>query len=283
MSEKFLHIERAPTSRSKCQSCKEKIMMDEERVGMPARHAGLCVASNSTAPAAAHSHPSSVLTPPRSSDRRSVLKWLHPACFAANLRVDTAPTNRAKCAGDSTPISLGEPRLLMQLVSRCDGKVTAQKIYKPQNALPFLKELREAGGVWHAEAIAGVTELPEEVRAWTVDALLERSLAGRAVPVAPPPKKSRAGKKCKDGAVDEASFDDPAKAQDVAVAAAKRKSPPASASPLTGQVKAKRQKKVTKQPTKQVTMQVTQKTMAQAGPVEVDGTDSDDEDCVYVD
>uniref|UniRef100_A0A7S4BRL1 PARP-type domain-containing protein n=1 Tax=Chrysotila carterae TaxID=13221 RepID=A0A7S4BRL1_CHRCT len=69
----------APTARSKCQSCSEKIESGSQRVGMPARHAGL-----------------------------SVTRWLHPVCFVNNLLVDTAPSSRANVddsAAEPAPIS----------------------------------------------------------------------------------------------------------------------------------------------------------------------------------
>mmetsp|Transcript_16576 Transcript_16576/g.32395 ORF Transcript_16576/g.32395 Transcript_16576/m.32395 type:complete len:172 (-) Transcript_16576:736-1251(-) len=138
----------APTARSKCQSCSEKIESGSQRVGMPARHAGL-----------------------------SVTRWLHPVCFVNNLLVDTAPSSRAKCAGDGTPIAKGEPRLLMRLIS-CEGDARAQKIYKPQNAYSLIQELRKIEGVGSlkADSIAGMDTLSKEQQKWVRDALSGKKL-----------------------------------------------------------------------------------------------------------
>ena len=41
-------------------------------------------------------------------------KWHHPSCFKLHcLRVDYAPTDRAKDVSDGTPISKGQPRLVI--------------------------------------------------------------------------------------------------------------------------------------------------------------------------
>ena len=44
----------------------------------------------------------------------TVTKWHHPSCFKLHcLRVDYAPTDRAKDVSDGTPISKGQPRLVI--------------------------------------------------------------------------------------------------------------------------------------------------------------------------
>ena len=46
----------------------------------------------------------------------SVRKWMKPNCFARNMRVDYAPTGRAKCNLDPEGpfIAKGEPRCLLR-------------------------------------------------------------------------------------------------------------------------------------------------------------------------
>eukprot|EP00310_Coccolithus_braarudii_P024654 CAMPEP_0183351088 /NCGR_PEP_ID=MMETSP0164_2-20130417/23356_1 /TAXON_ID=221442 /ORGANISM="Coccolithus pelagicus ssp braarudi, Strain PLY182g" /LENGTH=198 /DNA_ID=CAMNT_0025523189 /DNA_START=71 /DNA_END=667 /DNA_ORIENTATION=- len=145
----------ATTGRSKCHGCKEPIEKNTTRVGMPDRHNSL-----------------------------TVFRWLHPNCFASNMRIDVAPTGRAKCAADGTLIKKGEPRLLMRLLN-CEGATKSQKIYKPQNALPFLAELREVEGVGELQAgdMDGVAELEEAQRSWVTDLLAGESVEGREVPL----------------------------------------------------------------------------------------------------
>ena len=104
-------LEVASSNRSSCQRCKEKIEKGEMRAGMPSRHNGL-----------------------------SVTKWLKPACLVKNLRVDYAPTGRAKCKGDGSPIAKGEPRVLFRILD-CLGNVNSQCIFKPPNAAEYLAEL----------------------------------------------------------------------------------------------------------------------------------------------
>ena len=44
----------------------------------------------------------------------TVVKWHHPSCFKRHcLLVDYAPTGRAKDTSDGTPISKGQPRLVI--------------------------------------------------------------------------------------------------------------------------------------------------------------------------
>ena len=141
----------ALSNRSKCQACGEFIAFASIRVGMPARHNGV-----------------------------TITKWLHPSCFAAyGLRCDYAPTDRAHCSGDGSPINKGEPRLVMFLES-C-SKVLHQKVYKPQNAAPFLRELFALPGVALGPGdVEGLDALEIDHRPW-----VESALAGHAVGPAP--------------------------------------------------------------------------------------------------
>lgn len=142
----------ATSGRSRCQRCKEPIELGAQRVSFPGRHNSL-----------------------------SVAKWLHPRCFAKRcLRLDYAPSNRAKCAGSGVSIAKGEPRLLMQL-RNCKGEVSSTKIYRPEAAAPFLAEL------FGLEACAGLTTdhiasyADEEHRSW-VAAALRGAASGQPTP-----------------------------------------------------------------------------------------------------
>ena len=83
-------LSEAATGRSKCQRCQEPILKGELRVGMVGRSSGI-----------------------------SVRKWMHPNCFACNMRVDYAPTGRAKCTLDPEGdfLAKGEPRFLLRLMN----------------------------------------------------------------------------------------------------------------------------------------------------------------------
>ena len=157
----------APSGRSRCVCCGEFIPLGSTRVGMPARHNGL-----------------------------SVTKWVHPPCFARFcVRCDYAPTDRARCQGDGSPIRKGEPRLVLFLESPASGKVVHQKAYKPPNAAPFLRDLCALPGVdVRPDSIAGLDALDTpEHRAWVVAALAGLlPLGGAPAPTrdaaaAPPP------------------------------------------------------------------------------------------------
>ena len=94
----------ATSGRSKCKACAylgdgdPTIKMGSKRVGIPGHAAGV-----------------------------SVYQWCHPACFVKHcLRVDYAPTNRAKCKGDGTQIPKGALRLLI-------GYKKESTIYKVEN------------------------------------------------------------------------------------------------------------------------------------------------------
>ena len=85
MTQDYPVIVEAPSHRSKCQSCGEFIALGSYRVGLPYYHGGF-----------------------------TVVKWHHPSCFKRHcLRVDYAPTGRAKDTSDGTPISKGQPRLVI--------------------------------------------------------------------------------------------------------------------------------------------------------------------------
>ena len=115
-----------------------------------------------------------------------------------NLRVDYAPTDRAKCKGDGNPIAKGEPRVLFRLLD-CVGNVNTQCIFKPPNAAEYLAELGRCEGVsLDIGAIDGMDELEPEHRAWTKSALA----GGEAVASTPrrePPEKPKAPKAEGDG------------------------------------------------------------------------------------
>ena len=84
---------------------------------------------------------------------------MKPNCFARNMRVDYAPTGRAKCKGDGSPIAKGEPRVLFRLLD-CVGNVNTQCIFKPPNAAAYLAELGRCEGVsLDIGAIDGMDEL----------------------------------------------------------------------------------------------------------------------------
>lgn len=147
------HVCRAP-HRSKCQSCKETIDKDTQRVSFPGRHAGI-----------------------------TCVRWLHPQCFADEcIAVDYAPTSRAKCADSGREISKGEARLVMRLLG-CDGQPKGAKIFHPASskATTFLRELIDCtDGVSHA-SLASRLDGPEEHRTWVA-----KALAGQ-VPTTPTP------------------------------------------------------------------------------------------------
>ena len=126
--------------------------MGDHRVGMPARHNGL-----------------------------SVTKWLHPLCFAANLRVDYAPTGRASCKGDGSKIEKGEPRLLTRYFN-CLDAVGAQCIFKPRNAASLLEDLRVAGAPVVPAEVDGVKELAADHRQSVIDALAGKEPQQEAAP-----------------------------------------------------------------------------------------------------
>jgi hypothetical protein len=84
-------IVQAPSGRSKCKACvyvgegNPTIEQGSMRVGIPGHAAGV-----------------------------TVYHWCHPTCFAKHcLRVDLAPTGRAKCKADGTDIPKGSIRLLI--------------------------------------------------------------------------------------------------------------------------------------------------------------------------
>ena len=189
-------LEVASSNRSSCQRCKEKIEKGEMRAGMPSRHNGL-----------------------------SVTKWLKPACLVKNLRVDYAPTGRAKCKGDGSPIAKGEPRVLFRILD-CLGNVNSQCIFKPPNAAEYLAELGRCEGVTlDIGAIDGMDELEPEHRAWTKSALA----GGEAVASTPrreAPEKPKAPKKRKAAAEGDDAADAAAAPKKAKKKAAPKKAPP---------------------------------------------------------
>ena len=98
----------APSNRSKCQSCRELIALGSHRVGLPYYHGGF-----------------------------TVTKWHHPSCFKRHcLLVDYAPTDRAKDTSDGTPISKGQPRLVI-------GEGGSYRKYATEGSNPGLADPRQ--------------------------------------------------------------------------------------------------------------------------------------------
>ena len=161
-------ISPAPSGRSKCQRCKTPIGLGDMRVSFPGRHNGL-----------------------------SVAKYLKPRCFAKRcLRLDYAPTNRAKCAADGTPISKGEPRLLMQ-IRNCRGEVSSQKIYRPPSASGFLTELFGLPECARLTTDHIASYADPEHREWVADALRGVDVSSRPTPVRAPAEKGPSASKAK--------------------------------------------------------------------------------------
>ncbi|KAL3892753.1 MAG: hypothetical protein SGPRY_014820 [Prymnesium sp.] len=126
----------AVSGRSKCKACCEFISQGEERIGIPGRAAGV-----------------------------STTYWCHPSCFAKHcVRVDLAPTGRAKCKADGSTIAKGEVRLLL-------GYKVNSTIYRPENAaatiVPSLLRLASRDLVIH-----GLDDIPLELQHTARDAIL---------------------------------------------------------------------------------------------------------------
>ena len=154
----------AASARSSCYICKDKIEKDRLRVGMPARHAGL-----------------------------SVVKWTHPQCFAKLIRLDKAPTNKAKCTQLGTPIQKNELRVLMELLTAC-GDVKSRKIFSIAGAHHFVNRLRNEAQVQISiDKMRGFDDLDEQERERVVTVLngppIEPPLGGEEE--ARPPTKKR--------------------------------------------------------------------------------------------
>ena len=125
----------ATSGRSKCKACRHlgtgdpTIEMGSMRVGIPGHAAGV-----------------------------TVYHWCHPTCFAQHcLRVDLAPTGRAKCKADGGEISKGSVRLLI-------GYKKESTVYKIENAnrtiVPQLLALAGRANM----PIHGLGELPLDER-----------------------------------------------------------------------------------------------------------------------
>jgi len=171
-------LSEASTGRSKCQRCREPILKGDQRVGMVGRSSSI-----------------------------SVRKWMHPNCFATNMRVDYAPTGRAKCTlepeGDF--IAKGEPRFLLRMMTECSDTVKVQQIYRPANAADLVAKFLAVDGVSvTAASINGIDALEsDDHRQWMLDVLAGGDVSSRPVPIcaaaaaaaAKPPPKPRAPKK----------------------------------------------------------------------------------------
>lgn len=207
-------IVKAPTGRGKCQTSQEPIAQGELKVGMVGRSSGV-----------------------------SVVKWMKPQCFCANMRVEYAPTGRAKCTtqhDESAPfIGKGEPRLLFRMMkTSCEGTEVSkcQQIYNPAN--PAVGELVRKyldleGVTTTVQTIGGLDELDShEHRRWVIDSLEGRDMSSRSVPVraavAAKPKARPPKKKREDAESDEAASEGGSAAKRAKKAAPKRK-------PLKGQ------------------------------------------------
>lgn len=134
MAEQPVIVE-APSSRSKCKACAylgsgdPTIQVGTWRVGIPGHAAGV-----------------------------TVYHWCHPSCFAEHcVRVDRAPTGRAKCKSDQTLIPKDSIRLLI-------GYKKESTIYKLDNApstiIPRLVQLVGRSGV----TVHGLSELSLDER-----------------------------------------------------------------------------------------------------------------------
>ena len=168
----------ATTNRSRCQSCGETIAQGSHRIGMVGRSSGI-----------------------------SCRKWMHPSCFAQNMKVDYAPTGRAKCNADPDGplINKGEPRFLLRMMKEsCSGDVVpkCQQIYRPTNASALVSKFLSLDGVAVTpESIDGLEELEcDEHRKWVVDALRGMDVSSQPIPVASavsnaPARKPRPKKK----------------------------------------------------------------------------------------
>jgi len=194
----------APTGRGKCQTSQEPIAQGELKVGMVGRSSGV-----------------------------TVMKWMKPKYFAANMRVEYAPTGRAKCTSnheESAPfIGKGEPRLLFRMMkTSSDGTEMAgcQQIYNPANAAVgelVRKYLDLEGVTTTVKTLGGLDEMEDAHRQWVVDALEGRDVSSRPVPVGAPPAKPRAPKKKKENADEENEENDEAKPAKRAKAPPKKK------------------------------------------------------------
>ena len=125
----------ATSGRSSCQTCGESIGKGENRVGMVGRSSGVsCMKARrprTRLPAAKRLR---TLTLTRFC--RRIRQWMHPQCFALNMRIEYAPTGRARCNADrdGALIGKGEPRLLMRMMkTSCGGEVVAKA--RPPSAL----------------------------------------------------------------------------------------------------------------------------------------------------
>ena len=152
-------LDTAPTGRSKCQRCREPIAQGDQRVGMVGRSSGI-----------------------------SCMKWMKPNCFATNMRVDYAPTGRAKCTldPDGDFIAKGEPRFLLRMLNDCTQTVKSQQIYRPTNAAEIVSKFLALDGVTvTVSSIDGLEALEsEEHRQWVVDALSGKDVSAKPVPIA---------------------------------------------------------------------------------------------------
>ena len=126
----------APSGKSRCKACRylgsgdATIEMGSQRVGIPGHAAGGV----------------------------TVYHWCHPACFAQHcLRVDHAPTGRARCKGDGSEIAKGTIRLLV-------GYKKESTVYKLDNTnLTIVPRLIELAGTSNV-TIHGMSELSLDER-----------------------------------------------------------------------------------------------------------------------
>jgi hypothetical protein len=161
-------IVEAPSSQSKCKACTYAgdgsdpiIQQGSMRVGIPGHAAGGI----------------------------TVYHWCKPECFAKHcIRVDKAPTGRAKCRGDGTLIPKGGVRLLV-------GYKKDSTLYKVENAdrtiVPQLRTLVGSAKL----TIHGLSELSSDERLLAEKHILGAAQKPKRAAEAPAPKARQTAKK----------------------------------------------------------------------------------------